>query len=298
MNVAIHALLLTGYATAVTTAAPRLLSRSDLPRRSPALALALWHISIGCAGFAIGLAALKLMSAARYLPVGRHDHAITLVEVLSAVLTGLFITLFFTGRLVRAAISLWRTRRTTRARHLDLLAVLGHHDPDLDATVIPAPAPAAYCVAGSGQVVITEDAVKLLEPRQLAAVIAHERAHLAGRHHLLVGWATLLVEAFPRVPALEQLRTATSDLVELLADDSARRHVDGSALATAIGLLGPAAPNGSLAATGGQALVRVERLLEPPPRRWSPLVIAIAALTPLLIGVPLFLATSPADQLF
>ncbi|MGW7681676.1 M56 family metallopeptidase, partial [Kribbella sp. NPDC054772] len=270
MNVAIHALLLTGYAAAVTIVGPRLLSRSSLARRSPALALGLWHTSIGCAGFAIGLAALKLMSAVRYLPHGKHVHALTLIDVLSPVLAGLLITLIVSGRLVRAAISLRRTRRTTRQRHLDLLSLLGRHDPELDATVIAAPAPAAYCVAGTGHVVITEDAVKLLEPRQLDAVIAHERAHLTGRHHLLVGWAMLLVEAFPRITALEQLRAATSDLVELLADDSARRQVDGSSLATAIGLLGPATPNGSLAATGGQALVRVEREQDPPPRRGAP----------------------------
>ncbi|MGW7681677.1 hypothetical protein ACWGID_13100, partial [Kribbella sp. NPDC054772] len=49
---------------------------------------------------------------------------------------------------------------------------------------------------------------------------------------------------------------------------------------------------------GGPAGAGLARRPPPPPRRWSPLVIAIAALTPLLIGVPLMLATSAADMFF
>ncbi|GAA1580485.1 M56 family metallopeptidase [Kribbella sancticallisti] len=301
MNAATHVLLLTGYATTVATCAPRLLSWSNLPRRSPALALALWHMSIGSAGFAIGLAALKLVSAARYLPIGRdepHDHGNSPTETLVGVLIGLLILAFASTRLVLAARRLTRARRSTRERHLELLSVLGRHDPDLDATVVPSVTAAAYCVAGTRQVVITDRAVRLLEPRQISAVLAHERAHLAGRHHLIVGWAGLLVAAFPGIAVLQRLREATSHLVELLADDTARRLVDGSSLATAIVVLGRDTPNGSLAATGGQTLDRVERLLDPPPERWSPAVAAVSALPPFLVGTPLLLATLPTNAFF
>lgn len=301
MNISTHVLLLTGYATAVATCAPPLLSRSRLSERTPGLALVLWHTTVGSAGFAIGLASLKLMAAVRFLPVhlpGTHGNVIAVGDTLATVLTGLLIAVFVSARLARAAIALLRAQRATRRRHLDLVSMLGRHDPELDATVIPSSAAAAFCVAGTKKVVITDEAVRLLEPRQLDAVLAHERAHLAGRHHLPVAWATLLVDAFPRIAVLERLREATSNLVELLADDRARRLVDGSSLATAIGLLAHAAPGGSLAATGGQALARVERLLDPPPRRRTSAWIAIAALTPLLIGVPLALASYPADILF
>ena len=301
MNVTTHALLLTGYAAAVATYAPRILSRSSLPRRSPGFALALWHTSIGSAGFAIGLAAVKLMSAVRFLPVGRSEpgeSVFSVLEALTAVATGLFLVICVSARLVPAAAGVFRAHRNTRRRQLDLLSLLGQHDPDLDATVIPAPTAAAYCVAGTNQVVITEHAVEVLAPRQLDAVLAHERAHLTSRHYLLVGWVTLLVDAFPGVPPLTRLREATLNLVELMADDRARQLVDGSSLATAIALLGRGTPYGNLAATGGQTLLRVERLLDPPPRRWSPVPIVIAVATPLLIAVPLLLATSPADIVF
>jgi hypothetical protein len=76
------------------------------------------------------------------------------------------------------------------------------------------------------------------------------------------------VDAFPRITVLERLRKATSDLVELLADDAARRAVDGSSLATAV----------------------------PGTTAWD--MVAIAGLTPLLVGVPLLLATFPTDALF
>lgn len=301
MNIPTHVLLLTGYAATMATCAPHVLSRSSLPRRSPGLALVLWHASIASAGFAIVLAAFKLMSDSRYLPIGQSDpdaHPVSLAQTLVTVAIGLFILAFASTRLLHAATRRLRAERSMRRRHLALLSMVGRHDPELDATVIPAPTAAAYCVAGTRHVVITEHAVRLLEPRELAAVLAHERAHLSGRHHLLVGWATLLVDAFPDLAALHRLREATSNLVELLADDRARHLVDGSSLAAAIALLGREVPNTGLAATGGQALVRVERLLEPPPQRWSPASIAIAASAPLLVGIPLMLATFPADMLF
>jgi Zn-dependent protease with chaperone function len=44
-----------------------------------------------------------------------------------------------------------------------------------------------YCVPGRlPTIVVTTGALAVLEPEQLAAVLAHERAHLAGRHHLLL----------------------------------------------------------------------------------------------------------------
>ncbi|TDD61056.1 M56 family peptidase [Kribbella antibiotica] len=301
MNVATHVLLLTGYAATVATVAPHVLSRPALSPRSPGLALALWHASIGSAGLALGLAAVKLVSAARYLPFVRsehHDHGIPVVETLAGLAIGLVLIAFAATRMTKTGLRILRGHRKTRDRQMELLAVLGRHDPELDATVVPATVAAAYCIAGTRRIVVTDHAIKLLQPRQLAAVLAHERAHLAGRHHLLVGWATLLAGAFPAVKVLDQLREETRNLVELLADDRARRLVDGSSLAGAIALLGRASPSGTLGATGGQALARVERLLGPPPERSSPALIALGAATSILIGLPLLLASFPSGVLF
>jgi hypothetical protein len=220
-----------------------------------------------------------------------------MVETLVAVAAGLLIVVYASFRRLRAGARLLRAQRNERWRHLDLLSVLGRHDTELDATVVPAATAAAYCVAGTDQVVITEHALKLLDPQQLAAVLAHERAHLTGRHHLLVTWATLLFDAFPGVTVLSRLREATADLVELLADDRALRQVDGSSLAGAIAQLSHGVPEGGLAATGGQTLVRVERLLDPPPKLSRPVLISSPLATSILIALPLLLATYPATTL-
>src|SRR2546430_14723723 len=64
---------------------------------------------------------------------------------------------------------------------------------------------AAWCLPGAGgQVVLTTAAVHALDEAQLAAVLAHERAHQRGRHHLLVALAGSLAAAFPRGRAVPQ----------------------------------------------------------------------------------------------
>jgi hypothetical protein len=53
--------------------------------------------------------------------------------------------------------------------------------------------PRRYCVPSlRHRVVLTTGAVAALEPRQLRAVIAHERAHLWGRHDLVIAGALAL----------------------------------------------------------------------------------------------------------
>ena len=62
--------------------------------------------------------------------------------------------------------------------------------------------PAAYCVAGrQPTVILTTAAVQALDPGQLDAVLAHERAHLAGRHHRLLALTpAVLALALGRLP--------------------------------------------------------------------------------------------------
>jgi Zn-dependent protease with chaperone function len=59
-------------------------------------------------------------------------------------------------------------------------------------------------------------AALLLGAGQLAAVLAHERAHQRGRHHLLVSLAGSLAASFPRVPAFRHGHEQVARLVELI----------------------------------------------------------------------------------
>ena len=50
--------------------------------------------------------------------------------------------------------------------------------------VVQAERPAAYCVAGRPHaIVVTIAALQSLDRSELAAVLAHEKAHIKGRHH-------------------------------------------------------------------------------------------------------------------
>jgi hypothetical protein len=263
-------IVLFGYAAAVAALAPRLLSRAWL-LRSPRLALLLWHtsaVSVLLAVVLTGVTCLAmpgLVAACLEALTGRDTAAGAL-----SVGLGLLLPVLLAGRLAVVIARLLRVQRADRARHVEVLDVLGRRDPDLDATVIPAAAPAAYCIPHPSRIVVTEAAIAALDRCELRAVLAHERAHLSGRHHVIVTWATVLANAFAGVPVFRDLKQATTTLVELLADDHAVRRESRDTMADAIAVLGlgrhaTAGLPSSLAATGGPALVRLNRLLDPPP---------------------------------
>src|SRR5207302_4768176 len=99
--------------------------------------------------------------------------------------------------------------------------------PALGAVLVEHPEPAAYCVAGRHPpVILTTGAVAALDPAQLQAVLAHERAHLAGRHHRLLAMARIGRQVLPFVPLMRDADLQVARLVELHADDAATRASD------------------------------------------------------------------------
>ncbi|NHB84728.1 M56 family metallopeptidase [Tessaracoccus sp. HDW20] len=115
--------------------------------------------------------------------------------------------------------------------------------------------PVAVAVPGRRPEILVSSALEqALTPAQLRAVLAHEYAHLTGRHGLLVRLAELNASCLPRfVPAGTGLRRATVMLVELVADDVAARQAGSAQVAVALE---------RLAQVSGEAgfLVRAERL--------------------------------------
>ncbi|MEV4382315.1 M56 family metallopeptidase [Streptosporangium sp. NPDC049644] len=74
-------------------------------------------------------------------------------------------------------------------------------------------------------VTIPGAALRSLAPEQVTAVLAHEQAHLRGRHHLVLAAAEAFCRAFPRLPLFAPARSGIARLIELLADDvAACRH--------------------------------------------------------------------------
>lgn len=164
---------------------------------------------------------------------------------------------------VRGVGALYRSRRRTLA-HAYAARLVGRPDRRLGIVVVDAPDRLVYSVAGRpSAIVVSEAALAALTDRQLHAVLAHERAHLAGRHHLVMGCARALATAMPRLPLFTACAAELGRLVEMCADDAAARQHDGRALVTALlALAGPPPPRHALAAAASGVTERAGRLLD------------------------------------
>jgi Zn-dependent protease with chaperone function len=209
------------------------------------------------------------------------------------------------GLVLAAASTLWPAgwvtahlvaARRERRRAGDALALVSRHDSALGATLVDADIAAAYCLPGRhGRIVLTTAAVSALDEDELAAVIAHERAHLRERHHLAVGAARGLTRAFPGIPLFATAASEIGRLVELRADDAAARDTDHVSVAAAlVTLAGMRAPRAALAAADCGGAVRVGRLLQPvAPVSLARAGAALCGLT-LVMLAPAVLAAYPA----
>jgi hypothetical protein len=142
------------------------------------------------------------------------------------------------------------------------------------------------------QVVISAGALKLLDRDEIEAVLAHEHAHLRHRHDLVLLPFSSLKRAFPGSRFVVACYDAVALLVELCADERARREHSPRELATALMRFGssPAlsVPNGALAAVPRgepepEVVTRVTRLLSPVtklPMALTTALLSAAALLP------------------
>ncbi|WP_318212152.1 M56 family metallopeptidase [Streptomyces sp. SJL17-1] len=199
--------------------------------------------------------------------------------------------------LVSCAAAAWRHVRVRRR----VVAALGGLPPT-PVAVLPDRTPYAYAVPGReghrrlgreargpgretrgpGRVVVSTGMLAGLAPAERRALFAHERAHLAGRHHRHLLTVHLAARANP---FLRPLRTAVSYTAERWADEEAAAEVGSRrSVARAIGkaaLLAPRAPAAGLPALtgGGVGPVprRVAALMRPAPagRAWPPVGTAV-----------------------
>jgi hypothetical protein len=149
------------------------------------------------------------------------------------------------------------------------------------------------CVAGPHPtVILTTAALRALNPDQVDAVLAHERAHLASHHHLLLAIARIGRQVFPFLPLMREADAQIARLVEMHADDAATADRDAGPLATALVILANAGgPAPGFAAATTDAVQRIQRLLRPaapmsrPRRRLLSAGAAVLALAPVLLAL-------------
>ena len=140
----------------------------------------------------------------------------------------------------------------------------GIPSPALGAVLVDHDRPVAYCIAGPDPtVILTTAALRTLDPDQVDAVLAHERAHLASHHHRLLAIARIGRQILPFLPLMRDADTQITRLVEMHADDAATADRDTRPLATALVVLAAAGPTPGLAAAATDAVQRIQRLLRP-----------------------------------
>ncbi|MFC4244645.1 M56 family metallopeptidase [Gryllotalpicola reticulitermitis] len=203
-------LILALLAVTLAWPVPLVLAKARWTLRMPALGMLCWQ-AIAVAG------GLSMIGALWFVSIG------------AAALLALHLLL----NLGLTVVGALRQRR----RHLQLVELLSTPMPDRPGTrLIENEAPVAYCLPAAPRsvTVLSDGLLRLLSDEELAAVVAHERAHVTQHHHIVLiafkAWRT----ALPWFPIASRAEEAVALLVELLADDDARRAVPDSVLAAAV----------------------------------------------------------------
>ncbi|MCM3883481.1 M56 family metallopeptidase [Frankia sp. R82] len=194
--------------------------------------------------------------------------------------------------------------------------------------ILDHPIAVAYCVPGvrHARVVVSRGLLNTLSADELDAVLAHEAAHVAGRHDLVIQPFVAWERTFPFLGPAREATAAVSLLVEMLADDAAGRRTSRRALARALARIGvtrtpvPAGALGILGAHGhitdaavlttgtgatgttthrepagagssrgvtNPVISRIARLLDPPTVHWWQALVAYLAALAVLVTPPL-----------
>ena len=236
--------------------APRALRLVEARSSDPALGMVSWMLALasviataafgltlvllpGHGGLVVASALYECWDSVRHGGVPRLDQAAGAAGTLAAVVA-IARSGWAAGRAAR------QRRRRTRER-LEALALIGQAD--AEGTVwIPSSRPAAFCLSGQRRLVVATTALHHLPNSACEAVLAHERAHLAGRHHLLLAMVDAICAGAPRLPLFRDAPVAVRELAELAADRSASRRCGATAVKQALlAVSGCSTPPGALA---------------------------------------------------
>ena len=287
----------------LAAAAARPLAARMEPRMATWLLTAATVALAACSTAALALLVASAVAPAPALAaLGHYSQPVVRRDDPIPAITGAVAALMLTAVAVAVAVTF---RRRARGLAESYRRAARLHD-DGTVVVVPGHAVEAYALPGSpGRIVVSGRLVQVLDEAGRAALLAHERAHLAGRHHLFTTVAYLAAAANPM---LLPLARAVDYTVERWADEHAARVTGNRRLVAAtigqVAMLAtpvhrPAATLGIVATRAGRASARSRRisvawagpvprrvaaLLAPPPRTRT-LLIAVAVLVVLAAGV-------------
>lgn len=256
------ALLLVLLAALLAVVAPRLMAGQPIFRTTPRAALVAWQAVTLSAILAAIAAAPALAPLMLFDGQAVREHFMLLA--LAVAVSGIMV-----GRLLVAGHTIGRRMRVLRRRHRELVDIVSvHPEGERRLRVLEHSAPTAYCLPGrQARVVVSKGVIDALEPEEFEAVLAHEEAHLRGRHDLLVEFFSVIHETVPGPLRCPAAMTEVRLLVETLADRAALRRVGKRATMKAlIELEGSRAPEAAMAAGASMSAARLALIRDARPR--------------------------------
>lgn len=303
------------YSAAVTILAPRPLLRLTRVSVSPRLGVVVWLSAITTVA-ASGMAAVIMLTRDMAHNWNRPGDTIisACFALMRSVATGRYGVIVQTGLITLTALAcaalavlMWclgralLRARTATQDHARTARLTGRRVEGVAAVVLDAPQRLAYCVAGRPHtIVVTSAALDALDEPRLAAVLAHEQAHLSGHHHLLLAYARGLAAILPHVALFASGASEVARLLEMCADDvAARHHGPGNVLTALLALSGVAPiPADALGATGVAVVARAQRLAVPTPAaRRLRMRLALSAVALAVAGGPVLIGLLAATGL-
>jgi Zn-dependent protease with chaperone function len=292
-DVELAAVVLLVFGVLLAEPLSRALAVARWPARDPVGALLVWQavglaggLSLVGAGIVYGLAPLgpDLPAALRALAARPFAILWLPLDHILALLAGLALTGWLLAVL---AVTASRTVRVRR-RHRDLLDVLATPWPAVPgARVLDHPVPVAYCLPGRrSRVVLSAGALDALDPVQVDAVLAHERAHLRERHDLVVLPFVAWGATAPFVRGMVCAQVAVAALIEMRADDVAAARVAPAELAGALRAVGGAVPAAALSSFSAALDRRLGRIVAHPAPLPMSAKVLVRATAAALVVVP------------
>jgi Zn-dependent protease with chaperone function len=230
----VTALLLGAYGLVLSLVVPGVLTAARWTDRAPAATVVLWQaVTLSGVLAALGVVLATPEELVRIAGSGRPVATAALIGALA-------VAALIVIRLLVSLAGVSLRSRARRARHRTLVDLLDRAEQrreiGLDGLrVLDGAVPFAYCVPGrSPRVVVSGGALEVLDRGQVDAVLAHEQAHLRHRHEVVMESFTAFYRAVPRPLRRRTPLDAVHLLLEMVADDAARRRCGPEALRGAL----------------------------------------------------------------
>jgi signal transduction histidine kinase len=287
------ALLLGALGLTLSLVVPGVLESARWTGRAPAATVVLWQaVTLASVLSALGVVLAAPEELIRAAGSGR--------PVATAALVGaLVVAAVIVIRLLLSLAGVSYRSRARRARHRLLVDLLDRAEErrELDVEglrVLDGALPLAYCVPGrSPRVVLSGGALRVLDRDQVQAVLAHEQAHLRHRHDMVMESFTAFYQAVPRPLRRRTPLDAVHLLLEMVADDAARKRCGAAPLRAALGRLTDAVtPEAPGVTTVDSRERRLDRL-GPANTRSGPLTVAVLVAAAAILVLPTVILVVP-----